>query len=52
MKKHKIILRELKSRRDSNHKHCEQNSSKPTDFMLGSNKELDHLINFVEKMTE
>jgi hypothetical protein len=50
MKKHKRTLEELKSKRKSNDRYCNLNDCAPTPYMDGSNKIIDEMITFIEKL--
>jgi len=50
IKKHKKILSELKIRRKMNDKHCELNNISSTPYMDGSNKVLDDMIDYIQKL--
>ena len=50
LKKHETIMLELRRRRKSNDQHCYLNSCGITPYMEGSNKILDDMIEFIEKL--
>lgn len=50
IKKHQLILSELKRRRKENNDSCEINNCPPTLYMKGSNRILDEMIVFIEKL--
>jgi len=50
MKKHELILKELKRRRNHNITYCNINSCEPTPYMYGANNVIDDMINFIEKL--
>ena len=50
MKKHKKILEELKLKRRSNNRYCYINDCLPTPYMDGSNKIINEMIKFIEKL--
>lgn len=49
-KKHKKILLELIRRRKINDRYCDLNNCPPTSYMDGSNKIIDEMINYIEKL--
>ena len=50
MKKHKKILKELKRRKKANNDYLDINDAQPTNYMLGSLKELNQMIIFIENL--
>jgi hypothetical protein len=50
IKKHEQILLELKRRKKMNDRYCDLNSCSPTPYMDGSNKILDEMIEYIEKL--
>jgi hypothetical protein len=49
-KKHEQILLELKRRRKMNDSYCDLNDCSPTPYMDGSNKIIDVIIDYIEKL--
>jgi hypothetical protein len=45
-----IILLEIKRRRNSNDRYCEQNSCSPNHYMEGSNKILDDMVEYIKDL--
>ena len=50
VKKHVEILEELKRRRKGNDQFCQMNDCRASDYMKGSNKIIDDMIEFIEKL--
>ena len=50
IKKKEQILLELKRRRKRNDNYCNLNGDTPTPYMDGSNKIIDEMIEFIEKL--
>ena len=50
IKKHEQILLELKRRKKMNDRYCDLNSCSPTSYMDGSNKIIDEMIEYIEKL--
>lgn len=50
IKKSKRILAELKNRKRINENYCDFNSCSPSPYMEGSNKILNEMIEFIEKL--
>jgi len=52
LKKHEIILNELKRKRKANKLFCDMNNCEPTDYTRGQNIVLDEMIKFVEDLND
>lgn len=52
IKKHQKILLELKRKRKMNEMYCDLNNCSPTPYMDGSNKTIDEMIEYIERIEQ
>lgn len=50
MKKHKLILQELKRQLKENHQHADLNNGEASQYMTGCNMTLISMIYFIERL--